>query len=208
MRHSLGCGNPEKPNLTKFHPLPEASVPHHPPLNLAWDHLPLPTVSYFGQVENGGSELWSQEQKPTAPCLAWSSLLLPSLSIQDAKHKSNLGLTSPSHGTFCLIPPTPKVSISSLWGQTWGPVLLLTNSAYGLHLLIYYSFSNSLLSLKDVPGTGSTLVSGADVMGTSVGLCVRNTKYALSIQGRWEEIRFLSSRGLHPAGEIMLGLHK
>lgn len=54
MRHSLGCGNPEKPNLTKFHPLPEASVPHHPPLNLAWDHLPLPTVSYFGQVENGG----------------------------------------------------------------------------------------------------------------------------------------------------------
>lgn len=39
-----------------------------------------------------------------------------------------------------------------------------------------------------MPGTGSAVVSGTDVMDASMGLCAINTNYALSTQGRWEEI--------------------
>lgn len=44
LRRALACSNPEEPDLAEFHPLSEATGPHHPPLNPASAHLPLHAI--------------------------------------------------------------------------------------------------------------------------------------------------------------------
>ena len=61
-----------------------------------------------------------------------------------------------------------------------------------------------------MPDTGSLVVSGTDGMDASTGLRAINTKYALASResGKVGRERIPASMGLHPVGEIMLGLPK